>query len=53
MGLPAGEDQGVLLADPVAGYFEYRAADEDDLAGVREFDVFRAGNPAGPFLNPV
>src|SRR5438477_6186812 len=50
--LPTGEDQGVLLADPVAGYFEYFATDEDDLAGVREVDAFRAGNPAGPFLNP-
>ena len=45
---PAGEDEGVFLADPVPGYLEYLTADEGGLAGVREIDSFRAGDPAGP-----
>ena len=51
-GVAAGKDQSVLLADPAAGYLEHIATDEDGLAGMREIDAFRAGNPAGPFLNP-
>jgi hypothetical protein len=43
---PAGEDQGVFLADAVAGDLEYLTADEGGLGGVREIDPFCAGDPA-------
>src|SRR5450755_1622495 len=48
---PAGEDQGVYLADAVAGDLGYVTADHGGLAGVREVYSLRAGDPAGPFLD--
>ena len=35
-GLPAGEYEGVLLADPVTGYLEYLASDQGNPSGMRE-----------------
>ena len=43
----------MFLADSVPGYLEYLTADEGGLAGVREIDSFRAGDPAGPSLDPA
>ena len=45
-GLADGNYQSVLLADPLSGYLEHIAADKGSLAGMREIDTFRAGNPA-------
>jgi hypothetical protein len=50
---PAGEDEGVFLADTIAGDLEDLTADECCLAGVREIDAFRAGDPAGPPFDPA
>src|SRR6266852_2252702 len=49
---PAGEDEGVLLADPVAGDLEDLAADAGGLGCMRKIDAVGAGEPAGPFLYP-
>src|SRR5271165_5795468 len=49
---PAGEDEGVSLADPVAGDLEYLAADAGGLGCMREIDAVGASEPAGPFLYP-
>ena len=43
----------MFLADAVARDLEYLAADEGGLAGVREIDAFRAGDPAGPSFYPA
>src|SRR5438477_10765272 len=50
---PAGEDEGVFLADAAAGDLEYLTADHGGLAGVREIDSLCAGDPAGPLLDPA
>ena len=43
---PAGEDEGVLLADPVAGDLEYLAPDAGGLGCMREINAVGAGEPA-------